>query len=75
MKSLCAAGHNKDLNCCGSNESTSCCDFPFVGNDILKCPEPKSIFSGPNITVDIEFKEVSCSVKIKGNGKIVSLIS
>ncbi len=70
MKSFCAVGHKKELNCCGNGDSTSCCDYPFIaGSDILKCPEPKSIFAGPSLTVDIEFKEVNCTVG-KGQGVI-----
>lgn len=74
MKALCAAGKNQELNCCGNIDSTSCYNDPILaskhGKNQLAPGQMKSIFSGPNFNVDIEFKEVSYSVKVKGRGKM-----
>ena len=70
MKALCATGKKKELQCCGNGDTTSCCDYPFIATDPAKCSpaEPKSVFSGPNFKVDIEFKEINFAVKVKGRG-------
>ncbi|XP_065056114.1 ATP-binding cassette sub-family G member 4-like isoform X2 [Rhopilema esculentum] len=75
MKALCATGKKKELQCCGNGDTTSCCDYPFIATDPAKCSpvEPKSVFSGPNFKVDIEFKEVGFAVKLKGRENKVIL--
>lgn len=74
MKTLCAAGKNQELNCCAPIDTTSCYEDAFLSRNAAQESghhvEAKSIFAGPNLKVDIEFKEVSFSVKVKGRGKI-----
>ena len=71
MKALCAAGKSQELNCCGNIESTSCCNDTFLPKlQSAKQSEVKSVFAGPSFSVDIEFKDVSYAVKIKGRGEI-----
>jgi len=69
MKALCAAGKSQELNCCTSTGSTPCCKDKFLPTvDSAKQSEMKSVFAGPNFSVDIEFKDLCYSVKIKGRG-------
>ena len=71
MKALCAAGKSQELNCCTSAESTPCCKDKFLpAVDPAKQSEMKSVFAGPSFSVDIEFKDLCYSVKIKGRGEI-----
>ena len=74
MKALCAAGKNQELSCCGNIESTSCYDDPFISKNGKKSQgghcQTKSVFAGPSFTVDIEFKDISYAVKVKGRGEI-----
>ena len=71
MKALCAAGKSQELNCCTSTGSTPCCKDKFLPTvDSAKQSEMKSVFAGPNFSVDIEFKDLCYSVKIKGRGEI-----
>ena len=71
MKALCKAGHK---NCCGNDDQTSNCDYPFIPGKDLKTQKAeghvKSVFAGPSFNVDIEFKELSFAVKVKGRGEI-----
>ena len=71
MKALCATGKSQELNCYGNAETTPCCNDKFLPKvDSAIQSEVKSVFAGPSFSVDIEFKDVCYSVKIKGRGEI-----